>query len=49
MYKVLEPITFVLAYQTDCLGDQINKNELGTVCSTYEGEEGCIQDFGGET
>jgi len=31
------------------LGDQIKKNKMGELCSTYEGEERCIQDFGGET
>jgi hypothetical protein len=30
-------------------GDQIKKNEVGRACSTYGGEERCIQDFGGET
>ena len=25
------------------------KNVMGWVCSTYEGEERCIQGFGGET
>jgi hypothetical protein len=30
-------------------GNQIEKNELGGTCSTYEGKEGCIQGFGGET
>ena len=28
--------------------DQIEKNEMGGVCSTYGGEERCIQGFGGE-
>ena len=28
-------------------GDQIEKNEMGGACSTYGGEEGCIQGFGG--
>jgi hypothetical protein len=32
-----------------CSGDQIDKNEMGGACSTYEGEERCIQGFGGET
>jgi hypothetical protein len=31
------------------LGDQIKKNEMGEVCSTYGREERCIQAFGGET
>jgi hypothetical protein len=30
------------------LGDKIEKNEMGWACSTYEGEERSIQDFGGE-
>ena len=30
-------------------GDQIKKNETGRACSTYGGEERCVQDFGGET
>ena len=29
--------------------DQIEKNEMGGACTTYRGEEGCIQGFGGET
>ena len=32
-----------------CLGDKIEKNEMGRACSGYEGEERHIQDFGGET
>jgi len=31
------------------LVDQIKKNEIGGVCSTYGREERCIQVFGGET
>jgi hypothetical protein len=30
-------------------GDKIEKNEMGGACSTYGGEESCIQGFGGET
>jgi len=30
-------------------GDKIEKNEVGGVCSTYDGEERCLQGFGGET
>ena len=30
-------------------GNQIEKNEVGRACSTYGGEERCIQGFGGET
>jgi len=29
-------------------GVQIEKNEIGMACSTYGGEESCIQGFGGE-
>jgi hypothetical protein len=29
--------------------DKMEKNEIGGACSTYGGEEMCIQDFGGET
>ena len=28
-------------------GDQIEKNEMDGACSTYGGEERCIQGFGG--
>jgi hypothetical protein len=28
---------------------KIEKNEMGGACSTYGGEERCIQGFGGET
>jgi hypothetical protein len=31
------------------LGGEIKTNEMGGACSTYEEEERCIQDFGGET
>ena len=31
------------------LGYQIKKTEVGGACSTYGGEEKCIQGFGGET
>ena len=29
--------------------DQIEKNEMGWACSTYRGEDRCVQGFGGET
>ena len=32
-----------------CSDDKIEKNEMGGTCSTYGGEERCIQGFGGET
>jgi len=31
------------------LGDQIEKNEMGGTCSTYGGEDMCIENFGGES
>jgi hypothetical protein len=30
-----------------CSGNQIEKNEMGGVCSTYWKDESCIQGFGG--
>jgi hypothetical protein len=30
-------------------GNQIDKNKMGGACSTYGGEESCVQGFGGET
>jgi len=30
-----------------CAGDKIEKNEMDGTCSTYRGEEGRIQGFGG--
>jgi hypothetical protein len=30
-------------------GDKIEKNGMGGACSTYGGEQSCIQGFGGET
>jgi hypothetical protein len=30
-----------------CLGDSIDKNEMGVACSAYEGDEIRIQGFGG--
>jgi hypothetical protein len=41
----LEQIS-MLAY---CSGDQVEKNEMGGSCSTYGGEERCMQGSGGET
>jgi hypothetical protein len=32
-----------------CSGDQIEKNEVGVACSTYGGDQRCIQGFGGQT
>jgi hypothetical protein len=31
-----------------CSGDKIEKNEMSVACSTYGGEERCIQVLGGE-
>ena len=31
-----------------CSGDKIKKNEMSGACSTYGGEERCIQGFDGE-
>ena len=31
-----------------CLGDKIEKNEMGGACSACGGDEKCIQGFGGE-
>ena len=31
------------------LSDQIEKSEMGVLCSTFGGEEKCIQGFGGES
>ena len=31
-----------------CLGDEIEKNEMGGACSMYGGEERRVQVFGGE-
>jgi hypothetical protein len=36
-------------YSKYCLGDQIEENEMGGACSTYGGDERCIQGFHGET
>ena len=30
-------------------GDRIKKNEMGSACSVYGGQESCIQGLGGET
>ena len=32
-----------------CANDKIEKNKMGGACSTYGGEERCMQGFGGET
>jgi hypothetical protein len=33
----------------DCVGDKIEKNEMGETCSAYGRKESCIQGCGGET
>ena len=35
-------------YSSPYSGDQIKKNQLGRACSTYGGEERCLQGFGRE-
>ena len=30
-----------------CVGDKIEKNEMGTACGTYGGRKSCAQGFGG--
>jgi hypothetical protein len=32
-----------------CAGDEIEKNEMGGVCSAFGGGERCVQGFGGKT
>jgi hypothetical protein len=32
-----------------CVGDKIEKNEMGGACSANGGAERCVQGFGGET
>jgi len=39
----------ICAPQQLLFGDQIEMNEMGGACSTYGGEERCIQGFGGES
>jgi hypothetical protein len=36
-------------YSSDCVGGQIEKNEMGEACGTYEEEERYIQGYGEET
>jgi hypothetical protein len=45
---------YTIYYNSLCIphyysGDQMQKDVIGGACSTYEGEESGIQDFGGET
>jgi hypothetical protein len=44
-YIIIIIIIIIIIYYS---GDQI-ENEMGWACSTYEGNERCIQDFGRET
>ena len=30
------------------MGEQMTEDEMGWVCGMHEGEDKCIQDFGGE-
>jgi hypothetical protein len=32
-----------------CVGDEIEKNEMGGACSAYGGGERCVQSSGGKT
>jgi hypothetical protein len=41
-----EELNYLMQY---CLGDQIQKDEVGGACSMYGEEERYIQDLGGET
>ena len=44
------PSCFMICIRHQILnGDQIKKNEMGGACGRYDGQERCIQDFGGET
>ena len=44
----IEELMICTLHQTH-LGDQIQKNDMSRVHRKYEGEERCIQGFGGET
>jgi hypothetical protein len=48
MEKTTEPevIRYVLL-TTYYSGDQTKNNEIGGTCGTYEGEDRCLQRFGG--
>ena len=46
----MTPCSFVGSVLTQYYqDDQIEKNEMGGECSTFGGEERCIQGFGGES
>jgi hypothetical protein len=44
MYRI-PPFVLLTQYSA---GDEIEKNEIGRVCSTYGGGERHVQGFGGE-
>jgi len=49
-FWVMTPCSFVGSVLTQYYqDDQIEKNEMGGECSTFGGEERCIQGFGGES
>ena len=41
--------SFMICAPHQYSGDQIQKNEIGGECGSYERQEKCIQDFGEET
>ena len=42
-------LTYSVEDKKNHSGDRIKNTEIGRTCSTYGGEERCIQGFGGET
>jgi hypothetical protein len=42
-------IFIFVAFTKYHFGDKIKKNEMGEECSTYGGQEKCVQGFGLET
>ena len=47
---VLSSLILILPmYICNSVGDKIENNEMGGICSAYGGEERRIQGFGGET
>jgi hypothetical protein len=42
----MDEVTLLTKYHS---GDQVKKTEMGRTCSTYGGEEMCIQGFSRET
>jgi hypothetical protein len=45
-YKIRSLMTCTLTHFFS--GDQIEKNEMGGACSTYDGEDRCIEDLVGK-